>query len=162
MADVIDVIATLLAAVVAGLALAHALERPGKTRLSRSEYAVVQRIYYPGFTVAGAVSEVPGVVVTAVAVALADGTVDVALRVVALTALVGVQVVFWAVVQPVNRFWVEGVDLGELGTRFFGRRRGAPGRAADWTALRDRWEGGHVIRAVLACLALVCLVVGLL
>ena len=34
-------------------ALAHALERPGKARLSEAQYRAVQPIYYPGFTVAG-------------------------------------------------------------------------------------------------------------
>lgn len=34
-------------------AVAHALELPGKRRLSRDTYFAVQQIYYPGFTVAG-------------------------------------------------------------------------------------------------------------
>lgn len=35
------------------LAVAHALEMPGKMRLSREDYFTVQRIYYPGFTIGG-------------------------------------------------------------------------------------------------------------
>jgi hypothetical protein len=33
--------------------LAHALEWPGKLRLSREHYLAVQPIYYPGFTYSG-------------------------------------------------------------------------------------------------------------
>ena len=36
------------------LALAHALEYPGKRRLDRDTYFKVQAIYYPGFTIGGA------------------------------------------------------------------------------------------------------------
>ena len=45
-----------LAVVVVALsaALAHALEMPGKMRLAKDEYFVVQSIYYPGFTIAAA------------------------------------------------------------------------------------------------------------
>ena len=40
-----------------GLALAHALEFPGKLRLDEATYRDVQTIYYPGFTVGGLVGE---------------------------------------------------------------------------------------------------------
>jgi hypothetical protein len=33
--------------------VAHALELPGKRRLTREQYFAVQPIYYPGFTVIG-------------------------------------------------------------------------------------------------------------
>ena len=35
------------------LALVHALELPGKLRLSKEHYIVTQTIYYPGFTIGG-------------------------------------------------------------------------------------------------------------
>ncbi len=35
------------------LTLAHALELPGKLRLSKEQYLEVQPIYYPGFTIGG-------------------------------------------------------------------------------------------------------------
>ena len=50
-------VTTLLAVAIAmATALAHALELPGKLRLSKDEYLTVQKIYYPGFTIGGAVS----------------------------------------------------------------------------------------------------------
>ena len=42
--------------------LAHAMEYPGKMRLSRDAYLTVQPIYYPGFTVAGGSAEVGGLI----------------------------------------------------------------------------------------------------
>jgi len=36
--------------------------------------------------------------------------------------------------------------------------RGA-GAVTDWTALRDRWEYGHVVRAGLALLGFICLAI---
>lgn len=54
----VDIAATLLAALVFGPAFAHVLEQPGKARLSSSDYFTVQQIYVPGFTRAGAATEV--------------------------------------------------------------------------------------------------------
>ena len=48
-----EVLTVLLAAITVGLALAHALEYPGKLRLDEQTYTVVQTIYYPGFTIGG-------------------------------------------------------------------------------------------------------------
>jgi len=42
------------------LALAHALELPGKMRLSKEAYLAVQPIYYPGFTIGGSIGEAGG------------------------------------------------------------------------------------------------------
>ena len=44
------------------LVLAHALELPGKRRLSKNTYLAVQPIYYHGFTIGGAVGEFGGLV----------------------------------------------------------------------------------------------------
>jgi hypothetical protein len=46
----LQVITILLVAVAMSLALAHALELPGKMRLDEQTYRTVQTIYYPGFT----------------------------------------------------------------------------------------------------------------
>lgn len=46
----------LLVAMAMGMALAHALELPGKLRLDEQTCLSVQRIYYPGFTI-GCVAE---------------------------------------------------------------------------------------------------------
>jgi hypothetical protein len=52
-----------LVAIAMSLALAHALELPGKMRLSKETYIAVQTIYYPGFTYGG-LSEVLGMLMT--------------------------------------------------------------------------------------------------
>lgn len=58
--QIVDVGAVFLAYIVWGTAFAHALERPGEMRLTCEDYERVQRIYYPGFTIAGTV-EVPSI-----------------------------------------------------------------------------------------------------
>ncbi|SCK13762.1 hypothetical protein [Streptomyces sp. WMMB 322] len=165
MTDTLGVLAALLATVVMAPAEAHALELPGKLRLSRAEYTVVQRIYYPGFTRAG-IAEIPGVLVAAAALAVTDaGTADFVLRSVALAALSGVQAVYWLRVHPVNRIWLEEQDLDRLSTGFFALgSRHPPGGDASyeaWATLRNRWESGHVLRAALATIAVTSLVVAL-
>jgi hypothetical protein len=45
----LTVVTVFLVAVAMSLALAHALELPGKMRLDRKTYHAVQSIYYPGF-----------------------------------------------------------------------------------------------------------------
>ena len=57
-----QVVAVLLVAAAMAPALAHALELPGKMRLTKDEYFAVQAIYYPGFTIAG-LSEPAGILV---------------------------------------------------------------------------------------------------
>ena len=49
----LQVITVFLVAVAMAMALAHALEYPGKMRLSRENYIATQSIYYPGFTIGG-------------------------------------------------------------------------------------------------------------
>jgi hypothetical protein len=43
----------MLVAVAMALPLSHALELPGKMRLSKDQYLGMQPIYYPGFTIGG-------------------------------------------------------------------------------------------------------------
>jgi hypothetical protein len=50
---VIQVVAVFLASIAMSLAMAHALELPGKLRLSKENYIATQTIYYPGFTIGG-------------------------------------------------------------------------------------------------------------
>jgi hypothetical protein len=59
----VSILAVLLVAVTMGLALAHALELPGKLRLNKDTYVAVQAIYYPGFTIGGLVGELGGLIV---------------------------------------------------------------------------------------------------
>ncbi|MCH6161390.1 anthrone oxygenase family protein [Streptomyces marispadix] len=165
MTDVVGAVAALSAAVVMAPALAHALELPGKLRLDRDHYFAVQRIYSPGFTVAG-MSEVPAVIMAAVALALTEAaSADFTLRATGLAALVGMQAVYWLRVHPVNGFWLAGEDLDRFSRRFFSfaaRRREPAGEGpVEWTTLRTRWESGHAVRAVLSVVGVVVLVVAL-
>ena len=65
MSVALQVLALMLAAITMGLSLAHALEFPGKRRLSKEQYLIAQRIYYPGFTVGGLAE--PAVIVATLA-----------------------------------------------------------------------------------------------
>lgn len=49
----LEVVTVFLVAVAMSLALAHALEFPGKLRLNKEIYLATQTIYYPGFTIGG-------------------------------------------------------------------------------------------------------------
>lgn len=163
--DVVRVLSVLLVAVAMALALAHALEFPGKRRLSREAYLAVQPIYYPGFTIGG-LAEPLGLLATLALLLLTPrGGTDFWLTLAALLGLVGMQAVYWLVTHPVNKVWLRGEALQGVGAGFFAldpaqrSRPATEARPADWTALRDRWEGSPVARAALALASLVALVV---
>jgi hypothetical protein len=105
-------------------ALAHALELPGKMRLPRREYFAVQHIYYPGFTIGGGIGEVGGFVATVLLVFLTPReSVAFYLSLAALGGLIAMQAVYWVLVHPVNKVWLEsaleGKTLSRLGSGFF-------------------------------------------
>ena len=50
MLNVLQILTSFLVAAAFALSLAHALELPGKVRLNKKTYYVVQPIYHPGFT----------------------------------------------------------------------------------------------------------------
>ncbi|GIF75021.1 anthrone oxygenase family protein [Asanoa siamensis] len=154
MQTILHVAATLLSAAVMAPAVAHALELPGKRRLNEEQYRQVQRIYYPGFTIAGAL-EIPAVVVATVSVLVTDtGATPLRLRLLAVIALALVVAVYWLRVHPTNRIWMSRDGLDGAAERFFGTRRRSPDEPERWKNLRDRWEFGHLLRAVLATSAL--------
>src|SRR3712207_1713887 len=150
------------------LALAHTLELPGKMRLSKDEYIAMQPIYCPGFTIAGGVGEVGGMLSTAVLLFLSpSGSTDFWLTLVALLGLVSMQATYWILTHPVNGFWLEGERLGALSSGFFsfGSERGSGRRGetrpVTWTDLRDRWEYSHVVRAALSAVSFFALVIAI-
>jgi len=51
MFNTLQILTTLLVAIAMAMALAHALELPGKLRLTKEAYLAIQPIYYPGFTI---------------------------------------------------------------------------------------------------------------
>lgn len=151
----LEILAVMLTAVTMSLALAHALELPGKLRLNKEHYLAVQTIYYPGFTLAG-IAEVASIVAALALLILTPGdTPQFWLIAGGLAALTAVQVIFWTMTQPVNRYWLQSTDLSRLGKRFF--ETGGAARPDDWAGMRDRWERSHVLRAIASSLALLLL-----
>jgi hypothetical protein len=53
MVQTLQVVTIMVVSVAMALGLAHALELPGKLRLSKEQYLAIQQIYYPGFTYGG-------------------------------------------------------------------------------------------------------------
>ncbi|HEX3915479.1 MAG TPA: hypothetical protein VHW71_18415 [Steroidobacteraceae bacterium] len=157
---------TLLVAVVMALSLAHALELPGKMRLTREQYLAVQTIYYPGFTIGGA-SEPLSIVLLVVLLAVSpERSIPFWLTLAALAMLIVVQIIFWTMTQPVNRFWFEKTrgtttaDGDGAVHRLFGSVR-AGTASPDWKVLRERWELSHSFRAIAALIATVLMVVAI-
>jgi hypothetical protein len=160
MFEIALIIAAFLAAVVMGQALAHAMEMPGKMRLNRDQYYTVQTIYYPGFTIGG-IAEPLSILAIAVALLLAPaGSESFWLIAGSLVALALTHLLFWIVVQPVNRQWLGSTKLSGAAENFF--RTGQAGSpASDWTRLRDRWEWGHAARAAAATIGFLLLLVAM-
>ena len=160
---VLQVVTVFFTAFAMALALAHALELPGKLRLGKETYFAVQSIYYPGFTFGG--------VAEALAIAAALGLLLTTpvdspafpLTLLGFAALVAMHGAYWVLTHPVNNFWLKDQELSGLGARFFGLDRKAmrdneePLQDALWKRFRDRWEYSHVLRAVLSAVALIAL-----
>jgi hypothetical protein len=146
MFSVLQVSTVIFAAVAMALALAHALELPGKMRLNKDAYYAMQSTYYPGFTIGG-IAEPVAIILTIILLFLTPlGTAG-----------------FWLFTHPVNKFWVHDVKLSSFGSGFFSFSTKKEGiHQADWTELRDRWEYSHVARAGFALVSLTALVISLL
>lgn len=161
MVDALHILAVVLVALAAALSVAHALEMPGKMRLGKDSYLTVQGIYYPGFTFGG-ISEPLGAAATALLLNFvpADSTAF-WLILLALVCMFAMMAVFWLVTQPANKVWTRNMKMGAAGAGFFKAGPGGSDVAADWTALRDRWEWSHVVRATLATIAFLSLLIAL-
>jgi hypothetical protein len=155
MLPVLQVVTLLFVAVAMTCALAHALELPGKLRLSRDAYLTVQRVYYPGFTVVGGFGELFALLGAVVLVAVTPQSGPAfGLTVAACIALALGHAVFWVITQPANRYWMRYQQMSPAGAAFF-RTDADTTMVPDWTILRSRWEYSHVVRAVLFSSALV-------
>jgi hypothetical protein len=90
------------------------------------------------------------------------GSTDFWLTLVALFGLLGMQAVYWVFTHPVNKFWIQGEKLSGVGSGFFsiGKDKEET-HEASWTALRDRWEYSHVVRAGLSAVSLIALVIAI-
>jgi Domain of unknown function (DUF1772) len=157
----LQILTVILVAAAMTPALAHALESPGKRRLSREAYVAVQRIYYPGFTFAGIAEPVSVIATTVLLVMTQRGTTSFWLTLVGFLCLACMHAVYWLVTHPVNKVWLKDEKLGGAGDRFFsaGSSKQEDAEADEWTQLRDRWEKSHLARAVLAAAAFVVLLI---
>ena len=156
---ILQIVAILVVSVAMALALAHALELPGKLRLSREQYLAVQPIYYPGFTVGGIAEPVALVLMLILLSSLPLHSAAFSLTAAALAALVAMHATYWLLTHPVNNFWLKDVKPTGLGARFFAAAPfDRPDDSSSWTRLRDQWEYSHVLRAGLGLASLALLV----
>jgi hypothetical protein len=161
MFQLLQVMTAILVSVAMALALAHALEFPGKIRLSKEAYLAVQPIYYPGFTMGGGIGEGGGMIAL---LALLAFTPYASTRfwwtLAAFVLLLTMHLIYWVVTHPVNNFWIKDIELTGLGVTFFSLFAPSAAEArAEWSKLRDMWEYSHVARAVLAMLSLISLMI---
>jgi len=162
----LQVLCIILTAIAMASSVAHAIELPGELQLSVEPYYVVQSIYYPGFTVGGMIGEPAAIVATVMLLLFASPNgAAFWLAAGALFALAGMQGLFWWRVQPLNKVWRKGRDM-----RRSASWRADKGRKSEfaqfgefinqnWPQLRNQWEHIHLVRAGLAMLALILLIV---
>lgn len=151
----LEILAVMLAAITMSLALAHALELPGKLRLDKEQYLAVQAIYYPGFTLGG-IAEVGSIIAALALLALTPKNLPQFWLIAgALMALLVVQIIFWFMTQPVNKYWLQTTELSRVATHLFDTGSATP--SADWHVMRDQWERSHVLRAAASMLGLLLL-----
>lgn len=161
MLPALEVLTVVLVAVAMALSLAHALELPGKLRLAKQQYLAVQPIYYPGFTIGGAAEPLGLIAFVVLLVLTPAGGMAFWLTVAAFAALLAMHATYWMLTHPVNNFWLKDFKPKGIGGSFFAfdplKRADGVGQA-EWTALRDRWEYSHVVRAGFGLLSLILLV----
>jgi hypothetical protein len=157
--QVLPLLALVLVAITMGLALAHALEFPGKLRLDEETYRAVQAIYYPGFTIGGLIGEFGALLSLPVLLYLTPfGSGRFWWIAAAFAFLVVGHLTYWFVTHPANNVWLKDTTISGLGAMFFST---FAGQDADWRQLRNVWEYSHVARACFAMLSLVAMAVSL-
>ena len=155
----LSLLALVLVAITMGLALAHALEFPGKLRLDEATYRDVQTIYYPGFTVGGLVGELGSLLLLPVLMFLTPVGTERFWWIAAAFAFLALgHATYWLVTHPTNAAWLKDIKVSGLGTAFFSTFSGSD---ADWRRLRNVWEWSHVIRAGFAMAGFIAMAVAL-
>ncbi|MGJ5816399.1 DUF1772 domain-containing protein [Paludibaculum fermentans] len=118
---------------------AHLLALPNKINFSGGEYLAAQQSYR-GWAWLGVVILLAIAFDTGLAISVRNRRPDAVLAGLALGAMIGTQVIFWAFTFPVNvatQNWTV--------------------QPAGWEALRARWEYSHAASAVLELIAVVAL-----
>ncbi len=158
MYQALQILSVVLAAIATGLSLALVLERPGKMRLGREAYLMVQTIYAPGFVI-GWLAEPLLIVATLILVAATESDRPAFWpTLIAFVFFVLAHAAYWAVVQPVRKFW-QG-EQPPAATKYLAIVAGQTPKE-EWILMRDRWEAGHRIRATLYAIGLLCLAGGI-
>jgi hypothetical protein len=156
----LQVLTILAVSIAMALSLAHALEFPGKLRLSKETYLDMQMIYYPGFTIGGMVGEAGGLLATLALLWATENAVAWRLILAALLCLLAMQAVYWLLTHPVNKFWLKDTNVDRASNSFFSfiPLRGTGSKPPEWKELRDRWEYSHVVRAGLGLVGFLLIV----
>src|SRR5581483_1296004 len=160
----LEVISAFLVAVAMSLALAHALEFPGKLRLDERTYMAVQTIYYPGFTLGGIGEPLAAIATFILLLVGHDRGADFWLLLIAFAAIVAMQAIFLLITQPTNKHWLKNQPMGRAGAKFFAVDQTQPSSHPDdlnWIRLRNRWEYSHLARAVLSGIGFIALIIGI-
>jgi len=133
----------LLIMLVFSLAFSHVMELPGKLQLSGAVWLIVQQTLYNGFGPFASVVEPLAIALSWVLAVLVHHERP-AGRLVLLAAICSSAglIEWFVVVSPLN------TRLNSWGPATL---------PADWTTIRDRWELGHVVHAVLLGVALCAL-----
>jgi hypothetical protein len=138
----------LLVALTLGMTFCHALEYPGKVRLTGPEWLTVQHNIYVAFGVVGAVVEVTAIATTWIVFAqIRTWKASRVLTLLAALCTTAALAIWFGWVDPVNtalKAWTPET-LPE-----------------NWMSFRDQWEAGHAVSAVLFLLAFSALVVAIL
>jgi len=163
----LKVSADVFVAVAMALALAHALEYPGKMRLDRSTYVAVQPMYYPAYAIGGGIGEGLGVILTFMLLLTTPaGTEKFNWIAAAFASLLTMQFIYWTIAWPVRGFWSQQRrKLVPAATRFFGLSSAAEvtaekERDSRWPELKMQWEIAHIARAFFGFVSVVTLGVG--
>ncbi len=117
-----------------GLSFAHVLEIPGKLQLDGAQWLMVQHHLYVGFGTVGAAIEVLAIMLAWVLAWHLRGRAGSGAALAAAVAT-SIGLIEWAlVVAPMNAR-LNGWTAATL--------------PPDWNAVRNRWEAGHAVQAVL-------------
>lgn len=159
MMTILKLVSLLVVIAVVVPSVAHALELPGKLRLSREEYLAVQPIYYPGFAIVGAAEPLSILMLGGLLALTPRGTPTFWLIAFAVVAVAITHVLYWTLTAPVNKLWLREEVLSGSARRFF--CAGGSLNESNWTRLRDRWERSHLLRAGSSLVALIALATAL-
>jgi len=118
MVQALQVITIVVVSVAMALSLAHALELPGKLRLSKEHYLVTQQIYYPGFTFGGLAEPIGLLLLLALLLVTPVGA-KFWLTTAAFLAFLLMHATYWLVTHPVNKFWLKDFQPEKLAEGFF-------------------------------------------